>query len=93
MRLWVLVYDVADDRRRRRLAGVLGRRAERVQESVFEAWLSGAELHALLAEVAAVIEPAADAVRAYPLALRDRSRRETLGDQPPAPRPAAYWIG
>ena len=50
-------------------------------------------MRALLAEVAAVIEPAADAVRAYPLALRDRSRRETLGDQPPAPRPAAYWIG
>ncbi|EXI68977.1 MAG: CRISPR-associated endonuclease Cas2 2 [Candidatus Accumulibacter adjunctus] len=70
MRLLVIVYDIADDRRRQRLAGVLGRRGKRVQESAFEAWLSGAELRALLAEVAAVIEPAADAVRAYPLAPR-----------------------
>jgi CRISPR-associated protein Cas2 len=92
MRLWVIVYDIADDRRRRRLAGVLGRRAERVQESVFEAWLSGAELRALLAEVAAVIEPAADAVRAYPLALRTASRRETLGAQPATARPSDYWL-
>jgi len=92
MRLWVIAYDIADDRRRRRLAGVLGKCAARVQESVFEAWLNGAELRALLAEVAAVIEPSADAVRAYPLALRHPSRRETLGDQPAAARPAAYWI-
>ena len=92
MRLWVIVYDIADDRRRRRLAAVLGRRAERVQESVFEAWLNGAELRALLAEVAAVIEPAADAVRAYPLALRTASRRETLGAQSATARPSDYWL-
>lgn len=92
MRLWVIAYDIADDRRRRRLAGVLGKCAARVQESVFEAWLNGAELRALLADVAAVIEPSADAVRAYPLALRHPSRRETLGDQPGAARPVGYWV-
>ena len=92
MRLWVIAYDIADARRRRRLAALLGRRAARVQESVFEGWLSGAEVHALLGEVAAVIEPSADAVRAYPLALRHPSRRETLGDQPHVARPAAYWL-
>lgn len=92
MRLWVIVYDVADDRRRRRLALALGRRALRVQESVFEGWLSSAEVRALLAEAAALIEPATDALRAYPLALRDPSRRLTLGVQPGAERPAGYWI-
>lgn len=92
MRLWVIVYDIADDGRRRRLAAVLGRRAERVQESVFEAWLTGAELRELLAEVVAVIEPAADAVRAYPLALRDASRREMLGAQAATARPSAFWL-
>ncbi len=92
MRLWVIAYDIADARRRRRLAALLAQRAARVQESVFEGWLSGAEVHALLGEVAVVIEPSADAVRAYPLALRHPSRRETLGDQPQVARPAGYWL-
>ena len=92
MRLWVIAYDIADDRRRRRLALALGRRTERVQESVFEGWLSGAEIRVLLDEVAALIEPSVDAVRAYPLALREASRRESLGEQPGATRPLGYWI-
>ncbi len=92
MRLWVIAYDIADDRRRRELARLLGRQAERVQESVFEGWFGGAEVNALLAEVAALIEPGVDAVRAYPLAMRHPSRRAMLGEQPGAALPADYWI-
>ncbi|HRI93047.1 MAG TPA: CRISPR-associated endonuclease Cas2, partial [Accumulibacter sp.] len=51
MRLWVIAYDIADDRRRRELARLLGRQAERVQESVFEGWLCGAEVYSLCADV------------------------------------------
>lgn len=92
MRLWVIAYDIADDVRRRRLASALGRRAVRVQESVFEGWLNAIEVRALLAEAAALIEPTVDALRAYPLAGNVSSRRRTLGDASGAPRPPGFWI-
>jgi CRISPR-associated protein Cas2 len=92
MRLWVIAYDIADDRRRRRLVAVLARRAARVQESVFEAWLNAADIRALLAEAAAEIEPGADALRAYPSAQREAGRHLCLGDQPGAERLAGHWI-
>ncbi|HNH35880.1 MAG TPA: CRISPR-associated endonuclease Cas2 [Rhodocyclaceae bacterium] len=92
MRLWVVAYDVADGRRRRRLAHLLGRRLERVQESVFEGWLGTADMRTLLADAAALIEPGADAVRAYPVACREPGRRRVLGPQPATTPLADYWI-
>lgn len=92
MRLWIVVYDIADDRRRNRIARVLGKRLERVQESVFEGWLDAVDMRRLLADIAALIEPKADAVRAYPLAMRDAGRRGTLGQQPVPTPLAEHWI-
>ncbi len=92
MRLWVIVYDIADEERRRRLARRLGRQLERVQESVFEGWLNPRELRELLAEIGELIVPAVDSVRAYPLTLRQPTRRQSLGDQPAASRPRTFWI-
>jgi CRISPR-associated protein Cas2 len=92
MRLWIIAYDIGDDRRRRCLAQLLASRMVRVQESVFEGWLNGADVAQLLAAAAELLEPAADALRAYPLALRDPARRQTLGNQAGATAPAGYWI-
>ena len=92
MRLWIVAYDIADDRRRNRLARLLATRMDRVQESVFEGWLVAVDMRRLLVEVAAVIELGTDAVRAYPLAMRDDSRRQKLGDQPESAPLADHWI-
>lgn len=56
MRLWMICYDIADNRRRTQVAHWLADQgAERTQESVFECWLepraatqAGRELHARL---------------------------------------------
>lgn len=83
-RLTVLAYDIADDDRRRQVAKVCEHHMLRVQESVFEAWLSAAELRRLLHALHPHLDPAADALRIYPLALRDLTRRQTLGPHPKA---------
>lgn len=92
MRFWIVAYDIVDDRRRRRLAALLGTRLARVQESVFEGWGNAVDMHRLLAEAAALIERDADAVRAYPLTRRNSESRQTLGCQPEAEPLADHWI-
>lgn len=92
MRLWVVTYDISDERRRRQLGRLLGSRMSRVQESVFEGWLVSADARRLLDDVALMIMPEADSVRAYPLAMREPARRQALGCQPAADKPVGYWI-
>lgn len=62
--LRLIVYDIADRRRRRKVAGALEDIAARVQESVFEARLSAAQLKRLRKRLSALIaEP--DSLRIY----------------------------
>jgi len=92
MRLWVLVYDIADDRRRRQLAQCLGKQMQRVQESVFEGWLTQSELHALMAEAAQLLDLAEDRLRAYPLAVRKQSRYQLYGRQTATEKISDFWV-
>jgi CRISPR-associated protein Cas2 len=92
MRLWVIAYDIADDRRRRRVARLLATRVERVQESIFEGWLHAADIRALIGELGGLIEPAADAVRAYPVTCREPGRRKGLGGHAGPRPPTGYWL-
>jgi CRISPR-associated protein Cas2 len=90
--LVVLAYDIADDTRRRRAARLCEQRMLRVQESVFEAWLTPAELQRILHGLLREIDPAADQIRTYTLALRDLSRRRVLGQMPAAAPDPDYYI-
>ncbi|MEQ1526004.1 MAG: CRISPR-associated endonuclease Cas2 [Gallionella sp.] len=92
MRLWVIAYDIANDRRRRALVKLLAQCMERVQESVFEGWLNPMEIREVIRQTKEIIESAEDKVRAYPLALRNEKRCKTLGGQKPARHPQDYWI-
>ncbi len=92
MRLWVIAYDIADNRRRRELSRLLAQRLERVQESVFEGWLNFLEIREMIGKVQKIIEPVEDSVRAYPLAVRAEKRYRTTGRQTPTRRPQGYWI-
>jgi CRISPR-associated protein Cas2 len=90
--LVVLAYDIADDKRRRHAARICEQRMLRVQESVFEAWLTPAELLRILASLQEHIDPTADQVRTYTLALRDFARRRVLGQMPQAVPDLDYYL-
>jgi len=68
--LYVVSYDIPDDRRRIKVANLLKSYGERVQYSVFECWLNRTELTALEKALKQRIEADTDSVRLY------RSRKE-----------------
>ena len=86
--LWLVVYDVASDRRRTKMAKFFEGRGERVQESVFELRGGESRIAEWLEEArgARRFDAAEDSLRAYPLcsSCDARVQRWGLG---PAPRP------
>jgi len=65
--LVAICYDVVDDNRRLRLAGLLEGVADRVQRSVFEGRLDDETLARVIRRAAKVIDPTTDSVRVYRL--------------------------
>ncbi|TCO80597.1 CRISPR-associated Cas2 family protein [Plasticicumulans lactativorans] len=66
-RLYLIAYDIADPHRLARVARCLERIGTRVQYSVFIAELTPDELADAIADLARLIDPREDDVRAYPL--------------------------
>ena len=64
-RLYVVSYDIPDDRRRTKVANLLKSYGERVQFSVFECWLDSAEIARLHDELAKRADLTEDSVRIY----------------------------
>ena len=92
MRLWMICYDIADARRRRRVAVMLADAgAQRVQESVFEGWFSRRDLAALYAGLAPIVIDDGGSLRAYPLTAATGGRR-SFGTMPSVARPASLWL-
>jgi CRISPR-associated protein Cas2 len=78
--MFVLVcYDVADDKRRRRIAEVLEGYGQRVQRSVFECHLRPARLASLQRRVARLLDTDEDRVGYYTLCAKDRAGIATDG--------------
>jgi CRISPR-associated protein Cas2 len=83
----VVTYDVdttdaAGAKRLRKVAKICQRHGMRVQNSVFEVLVDGAQLVKLKAELAAVIDTECDSVRFYRLGNSYQNRIETMGRQP-----------
>ncbi|HVB41440.1 MAG TPA: CRISPR-associated endonuclease Cas2 [Streptosporangiaceae bacterium] len=75
--LYLVTYDIADDRRREDVATLLSGYGPRVQLSVFECTLqSRREAADLRARVRDLIDPVEDQVRLYP--LDDRMARGVI---------------
>ncbi len=83
-RRWVVCYDVADDRRRRRVERALLGLGQRVQYSVFECLLTYPEARFQLGAIADELEKDADSLRAYPLCAWCAEEASVLG-VPPRP--------
>ena len=64
---WIIAYDIADNRRRARINRVLKNYAVRVQESVFEGWISHSRLRQLKRELRTEMSTVHDHIRLYTL--------------------------
>jgi CRISPR-associated protein Cas2 len=88
---WLVCYDIADPRRLRRVERRVAAIGVYLHDSLYACELDDAELAALQADLARLIDLAADSVRYLPWCDADRAAAQHLGDAP-APRDAAAWI-
>lgn len=80
----VVCFDIACDRRRRRVVRVLEAWGVRAQESVFECWLDDAQRLRLNQELARAIDMREDRVGVYVLPPLDQADIVSLGCGLPA---------
>ena len=89
--LFAVAYDVTSDRRRARVARILGDFGTRVQKSVFECHLLETEAHTLEERLRHAIHPATDCVRIYRLCGACRARVRAM-PQPKSTTPAVQFV-
>ncbi len=65
-RLWVVSYDIEDDKIRRQVHTILKDHGERAQYSVFECWLDSKQLTRLRQKLRDTVDES-DSIRWYPL--------------------------
>jgi CRISPR-associated protein Cas2 len=75
----VIAYDTPDHRRRRKLARCALSYGERVQQSVFEALLTDAQVRVLTRTLSSLALPAEDNIRLYPQCARCANLRQVIG--------------
>lgn len=78
----MVCYDVADDRRRRRVERALLGLGQRVQYSVFECLFTYPEARLHLGAIADDLEKGVDSLRAYPLCAWCAGEVSVLGGPP-----------
>ena len=90
--LFVICYDVSDDRRRRRLERVLRDFAHRVQYSVFEGEMDEARFQKMRRRAERQIDPQQDSLRYYRLCKSCRSAVEVYGLGPLPQEPESIIV-
>ena len=81
--LWLVCYDVADNRRRQKLAKRMERVCQRVQGSVFECPLDAKAMRWQLDRYwLPVLKLSEDSLRAYPLDGKAKRQAEVYGSPP-----------
>jgi CRISPR-associated protein Cas2 len=83
MPLYVIAYDISEDRRRARMAKLLEDLMPRVQRSVFEGSVPEARLRAVLPEAITLLEPGSDSLRVYTVCGACAGKVEAYGGPPP----------
>jgi len=84
---YLLAYDIANPKRLAKVAKAMEAVAERVQDSVFEAWLNAVEVEKILKKVSKIMNEEEDSLRVYMLCAqcREKVRCVGLGKVTPAP--------
>lgn len=81
---YVIVYDIPDDRRRKKVHQILLGFGKWTQYSLFECFLSRKEVILLQSKLIDHLAPQEDSVRFYPLCANCVEKVETIGGSPPA---------
>ena len=88
--LTVFTYDIANDKRRRRIAKILEEKLARVQESVFEGRLTARQADAIRKRIEALMKPD-DSLRVYAIAKDALPRCHQTGGVPVLDD-SDYWL-
>jgi CRISPR-associated protein Cas2 len=91
-RLWVIAYDIADDRARRQVERILQGWGDRVQYSVFEAFMTLPQARRLQASLAPLIDAGTDSLRLYPLCTWCQGDQLILGQGRRSDDPAVLVV-
>jgi CRISPR-associated protein Cas2 len=89
---YLLAYDIANPKRLAKVARVMEAWGERVQDSVFEAWLEASELEKLLKKVQKVFNEQEDSVRIYQLCATCKGKVRCLGQGTVTPAPGLVIV-
>lgn len=90
-RLYLIAYDVCDQRRLAKVRELLKAYSTGGQKSVYECWLSPAELVEVTEALQGLIEMTED--RVHIVTLDGRSRPAVLGIAVPPSDPAFFYFG
>ncbi len=90
--IWVVSYDIVDDKARRHVLETLKDYGTRVQDSVFECDLDGAGLRELVARLSVLVSGAEDSCRFYRVCADCRAEVVVLGRGGAFPEPEAVVI-
>ena len=88
----VVAYDIVDNGRRTRVAGLLEGYGVRVQKSVFELDVNGEQLLSVQRRVMREIAPVEDGVRYYTLCQADRVKIAIQGIGEVHRNPPFYYV-
>ncbi|MEW6287105.1 MAG: CRISPR-associated endonuclease Cas2 [Chloroflexota bacterium] len=89
---YLLTYDIADPKRLAKVAKAMEAVGERVQDSVFEAYLNDVELEKLLNKVRKIMRDDEDSLRLYALCASCRGRLRVLGQGRITPPPGTMIV-
>jgi len=81
--LYVVAYDIPDDRRRTKIHKTLSGYGQWTQYSLFECFLTEKQYIQLRQRLERHLAPGKDSVRFYPLCAACRGRVETVGSPKP----------
>ncbi|WP_322511346.1 CRISPR-associated endonuclease Cas2 [Chloroflexus sp.] len=83
--LYVVAYDIPNDRRRTKIHNLLSGYGLWTQYSLFECWLTRQQLIELQAKLARYIDAETDSVRFYAICGACQNKVITVGSPKPAP--------
>ncbi|MFZ5809608.1 MAG: CRISPR-associated endonuclease Cas2 [Chloroflexota bacterium] len=89
---YLLTYDIADPKRLVKIARVMEANGERVQDSVFEAYLSQEELEKVLKKALKIMKEEEDSLRVYSLCGACRVKIRCLGQGRVTPPPGLVIV-
>ncbi|WP_434687038.1 CRISPR-associated endonuclease Cas2 [Pseudanabaena minima] len=92
MMLYVVIYDISDDKRRRRVFNLLEGYGQRVQFSAFECALNDRKFEELRSRLIKVVKVNEDSVRFYPISKHTLGQVIVWGEPPLTQMPSSVVV-